>query len=253
MRLILIGCEYAGKTTLAVEISRWMIRTMGLPFVRWHNHFIIPQVDRHLVVHAEDCEDSDRVPGKKEEDLLTPEDETVLMQLSPGLKEQFQRHMIWRHLHQSAYREEVDYLLLNWYYADSVYAEMYYGYGAPGTFSDRHLRARAWDTEIMSMAPDTVLVLVHAEPDVIRSRMRAAPRPRLILREQDIATVTARFHQAYEDSLIERRFVVNTSVGSPEDSLHSFLSQMWPYLSQKDLLRYKRYRSGDSSLECRLI
>ena len=39
MQLILTGCGYAGKTTLAVEISRWMIREMGVPFVRWHNHF----------------------------------------------------------------------------------------------------------------------------------------------------------------------------------------------------------------------
>lgn len=29
MRLILIGCECAGKTTLAIEISKWMIQTFG--------------------------------------------------------------------------------------------------------------------------------------------------------------------------------------------------------------------------------
>jgi adenylate kinase family enzyme len=33
MRLLIIGCEYAGKTTLARRISRWMIDSMGLPYV----------------------------------------------------------------------------------------------------------------------------------------------------------------------------------------------------------------------------
>ena len=29
MRIIIIGCEYVGKSTLAVQISRWMIRNDG--------------------------------------------------------------------------------------------------------------------------------------------------------------------------------------------------------------------------------
>ena len=29
MRLILVGCEYVGKTTLANEIVNWIDRTMG--------------------------------------------------------------------------------------------------------------------------------------------------------------------------------------------------------------------------------
>ena len=50
MRIIMIGCEYVGKSTLAVQISRWMIRTMGLPSVRWHAHFVLPHLDRHILV-----------------------------------------------------------------------------------------------------------------------------------------------------------------------------------------------------------
>ena len=53
MQLILTGCGYSGKTTLAVEISRWMIREMGVPFVRWHNHFVVPRLDQHLIVEAD--------------------------------------------------------------------------------------------------------------------------------------------------------------------------------------------------------
>ena len=41
MRLILVGCEYAGKTTLAEEIVAWTGRTMGGGRV-FHDHFTIP-------------------------------------------------------------------------------------------------------------------------------------------------------------------------------------------------------------------
>ena len=74
MRLILIGCEYAGKTTLAVEISKWMIEALGLPFVRWHNHFVVPHIDQHLVVRAQG-DDRIPVPGKAAADELTEEEQ----------------------------------------------------------------------------------------------------------------------------------------------------------------------------------
>ena len=41
MKLILIGSEYAGKTTLANEITTWLIETMGSGRT-FHDHFTIP-------------------------------------------------------------------------------------------------------------------------------------------------------------------------------------------------------------------
>ena len=43
LNLIVIGCEYAGKTTLALGISRWMIESMGLNMVVWHDHYVVPR------------------------------------------------------------------------------------------------------------------------------------------------------------------------------------------------------------------
>ena len=83
------------------------------------------------------------------------------MALRPSVLEQLQRHNIWRHLHPDLFRDD-DTFFINHYYADAVYAPLYYGYGQPGTFSDRSARARAWDTELLERAPDTVLVLVRA-------------------------------------------------------------------------------------------
>ena len=103
MRLLIIGCEYAGKTTLARRISRWMIEAMGLPYVRWHDHFVVPRLDRHLIVHAgAEAPVAGRdapVVGKDDADLNTAEDEEQILSLRPSVLEQLQRHNVWRHLH----------------------------------------------------------------------------------------------------------------------------------------------------------
>jgi hypothetical protein len=62
MHLLLIACEYAGKKTLAVGISRWMIAAMGVPFVRWHDDYIVPRLNGHPVI---DGEGETPVPGKR--------------------------------------------------------------------------------------------------------------------------------------------------------------------------------------------
>ena len=235
MRLVLIGCEYAGKMTLAGEISKWMIQRMGLPLVRWHDHFVVPRVDGHTVVKAE-SENDIIAPGKTAADLNTEEDEKQIMALRPSVLEQLQRHMIWRHLDPSMYTDD-DYLVVNWYYADAVYAPLYYGYGEPGTFADRRQRARAWDAEVIKRAPDTILVLVKASAEVIRQRMRQSPRPRCILKEQDVELVLGGFEEEYNNLLILRRFTLDTTSTSASETFQKFLRQMWPYLSPVDRLR----------------
>ena len=163
MRLLVMGCEYTGKMTLARGISNWMIEAMGLRLVRWHNHFVVPRLDDHLVVHA----DGDVTAiGKEVPDLNTAEDEEQIMSLRPSVLEQLQRHNIWRHLHPDLFRDD-DVLFVNHYYADAVYAPIYYGYGQPGSFADRKARARAWDAELLERASDVVLVLVRATADAI--------------------------------------------------------------------------------------
>ena len=170
MRLLLIGCEYTEKQTLAVRISQWMIRTMGVPYVRWHDHFVVPRLDGHMIVRGTD---EAPVPGKDDAYLNTADDEAQILTLRPGVLEQLQRHMIWRHLHPDMYRDN-DVLSINHYYADAVYAPIYHGYGQPGSFSDRLQRAREWDMELLDLAPDTVLVHMEAAH---RQFASAWPRP----------------------------------------------------------------------------
>ena len=224
MRLILVGCEYAGKTTLATEISRWLIQITGAPFVRWHNHFVVPYLDRHLVVREDDhCP----APGKTAEEEWGAAELDEVQAMSPAVLEQFQRHMIWRHLHPDMYRDAV-YPVIDWYYADAVYAPLYYGYGKPGSFADRRQRARAWDAEVMREAPETVLVLVRAAPEVIRERRRRSAHSRGLLRDPDVELVLDRFQEEYEASLISRRIALDTSRAAPEETLQEFVTQMRP-------------------------
>ena len=235
MQLILTGCGYAGKTTLAVEISRWMIREMGEPFVRWHNHFVVPRLDRHLIVEADPG--SSGLPGKQGVDLNAAEDEEQIMGLRPSVLEQLQRHNVWRHMHPDMFGPREDNLMIDFYYADAVYAPLYYGYGEPGSFSDRRRRAREWDHHLLVQAPDAVLVLVEASPSAIRSRMADAQRPREVLQPQDVEAVLQGFRREYDDSLIRRRFALDTTDASPQETMEDFLHSMRPHLTEWDLLR----------------
>lgn len=250
MNLIVIGCEYAGKTTLAVGISKWMIESMGLNMVVWHDHYVVPRSASsstseggHLNIVRSGLDAPDTAFGAHvireadAEDERDAEIQREVLGMSPRLLEQFQRHMIWRHLHHSLVRDNHDYLSINFYYADAVYAPLYYGYGASGSFADRTRRARHWDAEMLGMAPDTVIVLVKASADVIRERMRAAPRPRMLLKEADVERVLERFEEEYDNSLFMRRISLDTSESSPDETLARFVDEIGPHLSEVDLLR----------------
>lgn len=226
-----MGCDYVGKSTLAKEIGEWIIEKTGAPYVRWHDHFVLPQIDNHLVIRRGNDE-SIVVPGENKEPITEVEEEELLS-LSPVLREQFHRYLIWRHLHPEVLLEG-DYLLINFYYADAVYATLYYGFGEEGSFSDRRVRARAWDRELLKLAPDTLLVLVKASPEVVVSRMKGDPRPHRILKEVDVPEVLKRFEEEYNDSLIRNRFVLDTTSNSPRESFIQFSQQIENKLTPKD-------------------
>jgi len=235
MRLILIGCEYTGKSTLVRNISRWMIEQMGVSLVRWHDHFVVPRLDGHTIIRAEG---SDASIGKTEHDLNTEEDKEQIMSLRPNVLEQLQRHNIWRHLHPRLLEAD-DVLFVNFYYAEAVYAPLYYGYGERGSFADRSVRAREWDEELLAYAPDIVLAHVTADPAAVADRMAARPRVRGILQQQDIPSVLDRFREEYEASLIERKFTLDTTDTTPEQTLGQFVDLIRPHLSEVDHQRMR--------------
>lgn len=221
MRLIVIGCEYVGKTTLAEEISSWITQTMGAGPLGWHDHFVLPYVEN---------------PGPESE-----EDAEQMSQLRPSLLEKFQRYMITYHFDPGFYRDN-HHLLIDWYYADAVYAPLYYGFGGPGQYADRQRTARAWDQHVMEIAPDTVLILMKASPDVIRKRHRENPHPRCIIKDEDVERILDGFQDTYNKTLIRRRFMLDTTTSSIADTFQEFRQKIEGHLTPADQLRILTHR-----------
>jgi hypothetical protein len=211
MRLILVGCEYAGKTTLANAIVAWTGRTMGGGRT-FHDHFTMP------------CSE------------YSEEDQEQLMRLSPRLKEQFQRYMIDYHLNPAFYSDP-DHNLVGYHIEEAVYAPLYYGYGGPDQYAERTRVARSIEMAIMEKAPDTVLILVRARPEVIARRMRENPHPRSLVPEKEIELVLGRFEEEYGRTLLRRKFTLDTSTATVNETLAEFAAKVEPLLSEGDRLR----------------
>ena len=73
MKLILIGCEYSGTTTLALAINEWMKETSGTDFRLIHDHWKIPHTSGHLPTVTSH--------------FLTTEEQAQILALTPKLKE----------------------------------------------------------------------------------------------------------------------------------------------------------------------
>lgn len=215
MRLILTGCEYAGTTTLVNNICDWLGRAMGTP-ASPHDHFKFPDLS-----HAP----------------LTADEQQQLLGLSPLLKEQYQRYHVDYHVGDQFYREAAHHIVVGLHFDEAVYAPLYYGYGGVGAPFDRRLLARQVESRLMEVAPDTVVVLVKASAEVIAQRMREAPHPHGLVREEDIESVLGRFEDEYNQSVLRLKFELDTSEATPEETLAEFQRQIAPYLSDGDRLR----------------
>ena len=230
MRLILTGIEYAGKRTLGIEISRWWAKQTGQEFLEpphfaFHDHFTLPHV-----VHAMGHEDH---KTQTEKDLLNA---------NPGLQQLLQLYNIGNKFGQGYY-DMPDLFLIDWYYSDAVYASLYYGYGGPGQYAERQRIARSFDAQVNVHMSDMVLVLMKASPETIRRRFEEAKSPfpsrhaETLFQAKDAEIVLERFEEQYESSLIPKKFVLDTTAASVQDSLAEFKQQIKPFITNQDRLR----------------
>ena len=215
MKLILVGCEYAGKTTLASGIVQWTNRTAG-EGRGFHDHFAIPNHE------------------------LSPESKEHLMAAPPQLKEMFQRFMVAHHLSRDFFIGP-DQNFIGFHIEEAVYAPLYYGYGGKNSRAEfrsgegqRTKMARAVERELVRIAPETVLVLLKAAPDVVRQRMRDDPHEHQVIRDEDVERVLARFEEEFQWSVIRNKFDIDTSAKAPEETLGEFTERFEPYLTEAD-------------------
>jgi hypothetical protein len=222
MRLVLVGCEYVGKTTLAHGVAAWIERTMGPPIPPgmppFHDHFTFPDI-AHGGLTDEECEQ--------------------VMALSPRLKSMIQNHQILYHLNPSFYGDH-DNIMVGFHIENAVYGPLYHGYGEDGSGS---AIARNVEGHIMGVAGDTVLVLMRASAQVISRRMGESPHPRGVLKEKDIDHVLKRFEEEYAASIIRYRFVLDTTATTPAETLAQFVEYIQPHLAESDRTRLLAHRA----------
>ena len=219
MKVILVGCEYAGKTTLSGKISEWMVKVFGPepwgpPHYGWHDHYQMPDVTHH--------------------DMTDEEVEQVLA-LSPRMKEVYQRYNIAYHTpHEPSDGHQ---LIIGFHIDDAVYGPLYFGYGGEGQYADRRALSASVETAIMEHAPGTVLVLLKASPEVILKRMKEAPHRHRILKEEDVGQVLERFEHLHGRALLRRKFVIDTTESTPEETLAEFVKTYENHMDEEDRRR----------------
>lgn len=240
MNIVLIGCEFTGKTTLAAEIVEWSEETMGFSS-HFHDHFTIPSTE------------------------LSPEAAASYKAVHPQVKEMFQRFLLSYHLSEGFYSQH-DHNLMGHHIEEAVYAPLYYGYSGPDSGSpfrspegQRTEMARQMEEEILQRAPNSILVLMKATPEVIRARMAAntyvdaetLERQKLsklfgeptrgVVQDKDVEYVLARFEEEFEASLINNKLVLDTTSATLEETMAEWLEGITPLLSDADRERMAQH------------
>lgn len=239
MRILLVGCEYVGTTTLAKAIFKWGTDEMGADFGLFNDHWKIPNVTGHWPIDTDS--------------FMNPDEQEGLLSVAPKVKEQMQRHSLYYHIQPGAFKKGhekeqgfySDYLAIGMHIEDSVYGPLYFGYGADGQPGARSIVKKTVENSLLEFAPDFVLVLVEASPDVIRNRMKTDSHPRQVLRESDVEHVLARFREEYGQSVIRNRFTLDTTSATMEQTLASFVNKIEPFLSDDDHRRRPRHLTRD--------
>ena len=217
MRLILIGCEYSGTTTLAHAINGWTKKTMGKEFTLIHDHFKLPDTKPH---------------GPE----LTEAEVAQFAALSPRMTEVIQRHNLYYHTPSESSGGE-DFLGIGIHIDEAIYGPLYYGYGGPGSMGDRGMIAKNLEHRILKFAPETILILVKASPKVIAKRMKKNPHKYPLVPEQDIGEVLQKSEEAYQNSLIRAKITLDTSTATVDETVAEFAEKIQPYLSESELMR----------------
>lgn len=197
MRLIIVGCEYSGVTTLINGLYDWG-NERGIHH-HLDDHFTIPDAYH-----------------------LSEEEQKGMLDMLPAIKERFQRFQIAYHVRLIA---KYDHILLGGFYLEeAVYGPRYYYPGKPSPPIDFEA----------DLPKDVILVHLYATPEVIRARMKSDPHPHQLVPSEDVEEILEAFEQQVRLSWIRRRFAIDTSDLTPESLLQEFLDVSVGYLTAED-------------------
>ena len=197
MRVIAVGCEYSGVSTLINGINDWG-NARGIHY-HLDDHFTIPDAYH-----------------------LTPEEQQGMLDMLPAIKERFQRFQIVYHVRLI---HRYDHILLGGFHIEeAVYGPRYY---YPGL----NVQIREYEP---NLPEDAILVHLHARPEVIQARMASDPHPHSLVPSDDVPAVLEQFREEVSRSWIRRKFEIDTSDLSPEQLLDTFLERSVPHLNPSD-------------------
>lgn len=197
MRVIAVGCEYSGVSTLISGLDAWG-RARG---IRHHldDHFTIPDAYH-----------------------LRAEEQRAMLDMLPAIKERFQRFQIVYHVRLLHRYRHI--LLGGFHIEEAVYGPRYYYLG-------RTQEVREYEPD---MPDDAILVHLHAESHAILQRMDAHPHPHSLVPPGEVLEVLEHFARQYRESWIRRKFEIDTSSLTPEQLVDTFLERSIPHLHPED-------------------
>lgn len=97
--------------------------------------------------------------------------------------------------------------------------------------------AKQVERAMMELAPDVVLVLVKASPEVIARCMKECPHANTPLEVKDIKHVLARFEEECEGSALLHKITLDTSTATVEETVREFADVIEPHLTDTDRSR----------------
>jgi hypothetical protein len=217
MRLVIIGCEYSGTTTLGFRIRDWVHEELGGWVKNVHDHGKFP----YTVTHEQEYTP---VPSD-----FTVEEQEQLWALSTRSKETIMRHNVVYHASGMATMTGMrDSLMIGLHIEEAIYGELYLG------FEGRRDFMKNMEDKILSGGTDAVLCHVTARPEVIRRRMAENPHPNGILKDQDVELVLQRFREEFERSRLMHKIELDTSDATVDETMQDFIRQIGPHLTDKD-------------------
>ena len=201
MRVIAIGSEYAGKSTLVQAIQNWGMER-GIKH-HMDDHFSVPD----------------------QQTLKDPADHKAMTELSSPIKERFQRFQVAYHVRLVNKYQHV--LLTGFHIEEFVYGQRYYYPDLQRAVEN----PQAWEKDMPS---DIILVHLTANADVIKKRMTDDPHNYQIVPESDIEEIQGAFQEEFRKSFFKQKFQIDTSEHNADSLLREFLDGSFPYLSAAD-------------------
>ena len=223
MKLIIIGCEYTGTTTLSKNLFEWSQKNMTDAISGVHDHWKIPDVWGHPL-------------SKSKLKRMTAEEQEQVLSLSPRLLENMQRQSLYYHMPRNVNNDH--YIVVGHYIEEGIYAPIDFNYGIPDTsgYVDRSVVMKAVEREILRICPEIVLVLLTASKEKIEYRMQKAPHNHSIITKNDITQISKRFLEEYEKSSILNKITIDTSQKTKQETFDGFLEKYQEFMSDHDKL-----------------